>query len=227
MPNEAPINEVITLQKQGRTIAQITKELQNKGYSLQEINEAINQASIKSGVGGPSVPEPPTSTDDMQESILRPQEMPLPPTPEMPPAPTFQPQPAAQSYPQFQPAMAPAMPAEPSISYEDVQSLVEEVIEEKWKELMVTIGDIPSWKSETMNDLEAVKQEILRIERRFEDMQTAIFGRVKEYGSSMQDLGSEMKALEKVFEKIIEPMTTNIKDLERLTGELKTRKQAI
>jgi len=213
LPNEAPINEVITLQKQGRTIAQITKELQNKGYSLQEINEAINQASIKSGVGGPLVPEPPTSIDNMQESILRPPEMPLPPTPDMP------------SYPQFQPAMAPAMPSEPSITYEDVQSLVEEVIEEKWKELMITIGDIPSWKSQTMNDLESVKQELLRVERRFEDMQTAIFGRVKEYGTSMQDLGSEMKALEKVFEKIIEPMTTNIKELERITGQLKTKSE--
>ena len=225
MPNEAPINEVITLQKQGRTIAQITKELQNKGYSLQEINEAINQASIKSGVGGPLVPEPPTSIDNMQESILRPPEMPLPPTPDMPPAPTLSPQPAMPSYPQFQPAMAPAMPSEPSITYEDVQSLVEEVIEEKWKELMITIGDIPSWKSQTMNDLESVKQELLRVERRFEDMQTAIFGRVKEYGTSMQDLGSEMKALEKVFEKIIEPMTTNIKELERITGQLKTKSE--
>jgi len=217
LPNEAPINEVITLQKQGRTIAQVTRELQNKGYSLQEINEAINQASIKSGVGGPTVPEPPTPIENMQESILRPQEMPPAPTPDMP-----SPQPAP-AYPQYQPAMAPAMPAEPSITYEDVQSLVEEVIEEKWKELMTTMGDIPSWRSQVMNDLEAVKQELLRVERRFEEMQSAIFGKVKEYGSSMQDLGSEMKAFEKVFEKIIEPMTTNIKELERITGQLKVK----
>ncbi len=221
MPNEAPINDVLGLQKQGRTIAQVTKELQNRGYSLQEINEAINQASIKSGVGMPTVPEPPTPMEDMQESILRPLEMPPAPMPEMPPAPQAAP---APSYPQFQP-LPQAAPSEiTSINYEDVQSLVEEVIEEKWKEMMSSLGDIPSWRSNMANDIESVKQELMRVERRFEDMQSAMFGKVKEYGSSMQDLGSEMKALEKVFEKIIEPMTTNLKELERITGQLKAKR---
>lgn len=224
MPKEVPTNEVLALQRSGRTTADITKTLEAKGYPLQSINDAINQANIKSGVEG-SMPEAPRVAKDiesMQESILEPPEAPpapyapeqMPPTPEATPTPT---------YPQFQPVTMPqpAMPAEPSISYEDVQSLVEEVIDEKWKELTAKIGDIPSWKSEMSSDTESIKQELLRVERRFEDLQTAIFGKVKEYGTSMRDLGTEMKAMEKVFEKILEPLTTNIKELERITGQLK------
>ncbi len=221
MPKEVPTNEVLALQRSGRTTADITKALEAKGYSIQSINDAINQANIKSGVEG-SIPEAPRAAADiesMQESVLEPPEAPYAPEP-MPPTPEAAPEP---TYPQFQPVTMPqpARPAEPSISYEDVQSLVEEVIDEKWKELIAKVGDIPSWKSEISNDTESIKQELLRVERRFEDLQTAIFGKVKEYGSSMRDLGTEMKAMEKVFEKILEPLTTNIKELERITGQLK------
>lgn len=227
MPKEVPTNEVLALQKSGRTTADITKALEAKGYPLQSINDAINQANIKSGVEG-SMPEAPRIAKDienMQESILEPPEAPQAPyAPEMPPTPEQEATPTP-AYPQFQPVTMPqpAMPAEPSISYEDVQSLVEEVIDEKWKELTAKIGDIPSWKSEISNDTESIKQELLRVERRFEDLQTAIFGKVKEYGTSMRDLGTEMKAMEKVFEKILEPLTTNIKELERITGQLKSK----
>lgn len=228
MPNGSPTptDEVVSMQKSGKTVRQITDALQKKGYSLEQVNEAINQANIKSGVEG-GVPlefAPPQPLETMQESVLVPPtpeglEAPAPPTPEQPAAPSYIPQ-----APRIMPQQPMPMQQEPSINYEDVQALVEEVIDERWKELLVNIGDIPTWKSEMTNDVEAIKQELLRVERRFEDLQTAIFGKVKEYGVSMKDLGAEMKAFEKVFEKILEPMTTNIKELEKITGQLKAKK---
>ncbi|MFH0752811.1 MAG: hypothetical protein V1914_04430 [archaeon] len=225
MPNEVPTDEVLTLQRAGKSTSDITKDLETKGYSLQNINDAINQANIKSGVEGavPQAPKAAADVETMQESILQPPTAPTPTPEAMPPSPEATPTPM---YPQVQPSIMqqPLMPAEPNINYEDIQALVEEVIDEKWKELISKVGDIPTWKSEISNDTEAIKQELLRVEKRFEDLQTAIFGKVKEYGSSMKDLGSEMKAMEKVFEKILEPMTTNIRELERLTTQLKERK---
>jgi len=225
LPNEVPTDEVLTLQRAGKSTSDITKDLETKGYSLQNINDAINQANIKSGVEGavPQAPKAAADVETMQESILQPPTAPTPTPEAMPPSPEATPTPM---YPQVQPSIMqqPLMPAEPNINYEDIQALVEEVIDEKWKELISKVGDIPTWKSEISNDTEAIKQELLRVEKRFEDLQTAIFGKVKEYGSSMKDLGSEMKAMEKVFEKILEPMTTNIRELERLTTQLKERK---
>jgi len=48
-------------------------------------------------------------------------------------------------------------------------------------------------------------------------------GKSKEYGETMINIHSEMKALEKVFEKILEPLTDNIKELQRLTQDLKKK----
>ena len=38
------------------------------------------------------------------------------------------------------------------------------------------------------------------------------------------NINNEMKAFEKVFEKILNPMTENIRELSRITNKLKTKK---
>lgn len=121
----------------------------------------------------------------------------------------------------------PSMPSPQSFSYDDVQSVVEEIIEDKWKDLVTSIGDVTVWKSQISDDLEATKQELLRLGSRFDAVQAALVGKVGDYESSMRSLSSEMKALEKVFEKIIEPLTSNIKELNRITEDLreKTKKK--
>ena len=70
----------------------------------------------------------------------------------------------------------------------------------------------------------SIKQELLRVEERFEQLQTAVLGRVKDYDEGIRGVHTEMKALEKVFEKILEPLTSNIKDLEKITEALKKSK---
>ena len=49
-------------------------------------------------------------------------------------------------------------------------------------------------------------------------------GKVNEYGEGIKDVGAEMQAIEKVLEKIIAPMTRNIKELSKITEELKKKK---
>ncbi len=120
-------------------------------------------------------------------------------------------------------AEMPNMPSPQTMSYDDIQSIVEEVIDEKWRDLMTSVGDIGAWKSQISDDLEATKQEIVRLQQRFDAIQAAITGKVSEYESAMKGLSGEMKALEKVFEKILEPLTANIKELGRITEDLREK----
>ena len=75
------------------------------------------------------------------------------------------------------------------------------------------------------DDLEGAKQELLRIQSRFDTMQAAMVGKVGEYEGSMRDLSTEMKALEQVMGKILEPLTSNIKELGRIVEDLRARKK--
>jgi len=254
MPEEIPTNEVIRLKNSGQSNEQITHILQSKGFKPYQISEAINQAEIKKGVEAQMQPQTPEDkpSSKMQISALdkEPGKAPTPPAPQaQQEAPTKAP---SQSIPEIPPPPVPegtvktetkpevsapppvfeggvAAPIIPGQSggletYEDVQAIVEEIIDEKWKEVMASIGDITAWKTQMENDSEAMKQEIIRLSERFDKLQAAVIGKVEDYNKSIKDMGSELKAMEKVFEKILEPLTTNIKELNKITEKLKKKK---
>lgn len=201
MPNlQSAVNKVLEYLKQNRSNEEITNSLEQLGYNLQQISDAINQAKIKLGVEGnmpPSGMEESSYDDDI-------------PIPEQAPQ---------QVQPQYEQSYQ--MPQQQSIGYNDMQALVEEVVEEKWREFIKDVGDIAVWKARVADDMEATKQELVRTQRRLEDLQTAVLGKVKDYNQTVLDINREMKALEQVFGKILEPLTTNIKELQQVTQDLK------
>lgn len=102
-----------------------------------------------------------------------------------------------------------------------VHEIAEAIINEKWQELLSSVGNIAVWKEKVDTNILSIKQEIVRINERFDNLQNAVLGKVKEYDVDMKNVHTEMKALEKVFEKIIEPLTSNVKELGKITKELR------
>lgn len=106
-------------------------------------------------------------------------------------------------------------------SFDVIEEIAEAVISEKWDDLVRGVGDLRLWKEKIDTDLAGVKQEILRTQTRFENLQTAIMGKVSEYGEGVTEISAELKALEKVMEKIINPLTKSVKDLQKITDKIK------
>ncbi len=201
----------------------IVEGLANKGHTYQEISEALNQADIKSGVA--KVSGNFAESGQLQESALSRGSHDDIDIPAPSPGDAVEPEPSS-----FTPSvkMTPSVPIRmppqvPSLSSEDVQELIESIIDDRWQQVVTSVGDISLWKSKVDDDLVAVKQEVLRIEDRMARLQSALVGRVDEYSKSISKVGSEVAALEKVFEKIIEPLSSNIKELNRITQELKRK----
>jgi len=203
--SDLPTAKVQEMMDKGLTNEEITRSLEGQGYNLDQISTAMNQSQI--GGGAPQ---------GMQESTM--EQIPIPKQQEIPVQPMYNEPAPQQDYSQYQ------LPQQQT-SYEDIQAIVEEILEEKWKEFIKDVGDIGMWKSRMSDDLEATKQELVRTQKRLEDLQVAILGKVKDYSKTMQDIGTEMKALEGVFGKILGPLTTNIKDLNKVTEELKKHKK--
>lgn len=206
---EIPVNETLALLNKGLKREEITRSLEAKGYSLQQISDALNQAEIKQGVKG-------MPGQQMQESVMdQDLDIPLPDQAEASQAAPQQQQYSSYQQPQYQ--------AAPSVNYDQIQVLVEQIVEEKWKDMMRSVGDIPVFKARVSDDMEAVKQELMRTQKRLEDLQMAVMGKVKEYNDSVMGIGNDMKALEQVFSKIMEPLVNNVKELDRITQELKKK----
>ncbi len=204
---------------------EVVENLANKGHSYQEISEALNQADIKSGIA--KLPDSYSEFGEMQESALSksgfPQTENIPAPSPSEPAPPLRPVARTEIIPPpVTPQFIPQTQA-PSFSSGDIQELIESVIEDRWQQVVASVGDISLWKSRVDDDLSSIKQEVLRIEDRMAKLQSALIGRVDEYSKSISKVGSEVAALEKVFEKIMSPLTFNIKELERITQELKKK----
>lgn len=104
-----------------------------------------------------------------------------------------------------------------------IEEIAESIVDEKWEDFLEKIGDINLWKENVNNELISVKQEIIRTQDRFTNLQRAILGKVNEYNQSISNISTEMKALEQVFQKILQPLTSNIKELSRITEKLKKK----
>ena len=106
---------------------------------------------------------------------------------------------------------------------EQIEEIAEEIINEKWDQLMADVGDISIWKEKTIEEIEAIKQEIIRLRNSFENLQLSVIGKVNEYNKNIGGMSAEMKALNQVFQKIMEPLTMNVKELGRITEALKKK----
>jgi len=111
-----------------------------------------------------------------------------------------------------------------AMSSDQIQQIIEAVVEEKWDDLTSKVGDLNLWKETLNNDIESIKQEILRLRERINSLQDVMLGKVTEYSKNITSINTEMKALEQVFQRILQPLTSNIRDLNKVTEELKRRR---
>ena len=202
---EPPTEKVKDMKVEGLNDEDIIDALK-PNYSNRDINDAMNQA--KQEIPEDNILEELDkiqSTGDEEELI---EEAPSPDYEETPMTRTNYPSYGVQS----------------SMSSDQMQEIVEAVVEEKWEDLTSKFGDLTIWKETVNNDLEAVKQEVLRLRERINNLQDVMLGKVTEYSKNINTISTEMKALEQVFQRILQPLTSNIKDLNRVTQELKSRK---
>lgn len=106
---------------------------------------------------------------------------------------------------------------------ERIQQLAESIIHEKWEEFNKKVGNIELWKEKVDTNITSLKQELIRTQHRFENVEKAVLNKVTDFNKSMESVTTEIKALEKAMEKIVEPLTSSIKELKKLTEELKKK----
>ncbi|UZE93789.1 MAG: hypothetical protein IB618_03410 [Candidatus Pacearchaeota archaeon] len=241
MPKKTPVNEVLRLIKQGYTDADIIRYLREQDYSPTEINDAMNQAKIKielAETAGMETEVAPaeyaeTAEEEMTPSIMSQEEVEAGPV-YYAPAPAEEEAPAEApveevpltteagypySYPYAYPTEAPGAQVMPSTT--EMEELAEEIINEKWQEFMRKAGDIPEFKTNVKSRLKSAEDRTKRLERAFERLQETTLLRVQEQGRDIKALSTEIGALEGAFSKILEPLTTSVKELIELSEEIK------
>ncbi len=123
-----------------------------------------------------------------------------------------------QAYPQQpQGPMQPPPQPDQSLSNEKIGEIVEAVVQEKWKGVEADLAKTNEWKDEFNNKLSEMSQRIDDIKGSLESLQKAILGKVAEYDENLKGVGTEIRAMEKVFSKVLPTLTDSINKLQRFS----------
>ena len=176
----------------------------------------MQQSIMEEPTGAPQMPAPP-----MQQQMPQ-QQMPQMPAPPPIPIPKEEkPEPEEEIATLQEPQLPIAQLAYNRTNIEEIESLIESVVEEKWRQAMQSFEDFNLWKEKARVEIISIKQELLRVEQRFENMEKAMIGKVHDYDKNILNVGAEIKAVEKVLSKILQPLSQNIRELEIITKKLK------
>ncbi len=199
MPSlQARINE---LKISGRSNSEIIESLKKEGNTSQDIYDAMSQETSSYEL------TPPVPSEEMDSETREEEE-------------EYRPMAEVNDFMPSQKFPAPSrIPERQRI--EDIEEIAESIINEKIEEVSVNINDLSLWREKTSTEIEAIKQEILRIRNHMENLQTSMLGKVEDYKRSIIDVNIEVKTLSKVLEKILQPLTENVKELSRITERLK------
>ncbi len=241
-----PTDKVIAMRSQGLSNNQIIQSLQRSGYDLTVIFNAMNQADIKNGIdygkqGGSTMAE----QDNMQFENAGLPEAPL--GPEQPAgAPMTAPQqqmdvgqygmnPGAEPYSMDQQSYGTNIEPRPDpygqqqnfvpSGYETqrIEELAEAIIDEKWNEIVRSINKIIDWKERVESRVTKLEQRMDDLQKNFELLHKGVLGKVSDYDQNLQQVGAEIKAMEKVFQKVLPSLTENVGELSRITRNMKNK----
>ncbi len=112
-----------------------------------------------------------------------------------------------------------------SSSQPNNEELIEAIIDEKWNELLKDINKIIEWKNRMDQKIAGMDQKITDLKNEFDKLHTAVVGKIGEYDKNILEVGSDIKAMEQVFKKILPSFTENVKELSRITKNVKSKKK--
>ena len=193
----SPVSEVLQLRQQGLSDDIVVDELSQRGYAQQQISEAIAMAD-QSGASGPSAYNPPGV-----------QAMPM-----------AGPMPSAQE-----------MPAQPAYQdnmnnniYERIEEITESMIDERWDDLIAEVMKIIEWKNKMEEKQIKLVNDVEKLKEDFKMLHEAVLGKLEDYDARMQAVGTDLKAVGKVFKDVIPTFVENVKELSSIKEDLKKKR---
>ncbi len=234
------LEKVMQMRQMGQTDSQIIDALRRERVSPKEIHESLSQSKIKSALSQEEMQSPQDYQETQSQENQNFQQM----QPSM--MQVREPQPYEVSQ-QFAPAMEESMqqipssfqsstmpsdsyppPQESSQEYypeytpgsdiETVNEIAEQIAEEKTSQIKKQIESFIKFREEIALDIEKMNERLLKVESTLNELQMAIIGKVGEYGRDIQNIAKEMHATQDSFSKILNPLTDNIRQMQKINS---------
>lgn len=202
------LHDIRSLKQKGYSNNQIIKQLHQQGFSSTQIFDALNQEAIQPTIPGPGAAF--VAGGAMSPQSLNSPASDIPDMQEVPPS-SLAPPPRSRGPRSYTPTSGP-------VSDEEI---IETIIDEKWNDLLEDVQRIISWKERTTEQITTLDQQMKDLKEQFERLHQAVVGKVGEYDQHILQVGAEVKAMEKVFSKVLPTFTESVGELSRVADTMK------
>lgn len=119
-----------------------------------------------------------------------------------------------------------SMQSSPSAAGQDdvygrIEEIAEGIIDEKWDELITEVRKILQWKEKIETSQRKMEMDVAKLKEDFNILHQGVLGKLEDYDTRMRDVGTELKAVGKVFQDTVPEFVQNVKDLSNLTNKIK------
>lgn len=122
------------------------------------------------------------------------------------------------------PSMQPSYQEDAGNIYERIEEIAESMIDEKWDDLILEVKKIVEWKNKVEEKQMKLVNDVEKLKDDFKMLHEAVLGKLEDYDSRMQAVGTDLKAVGKVFKDVIPTFVENVKELSSIKEELKKKK---
>jgi len=212
MAEGIPVQKVIELKSKGADNNKIIDSLRSEGFNFQQIRDAIEQANIKKTVSNPGmdlskeVPKPTTPAPTQNIPVPQMNNTQTAPMPQNTPMQT-----QAQNYASKSQGM----------DLDQVQRILEEIIAEKWSESSKIIQSITEWKAVVNTKIKEFDTRMSEFNTRIDSLNTILGKKADDFNNTMQNVDTEIQALEKALNKLVPTLSDNIGELRNIVGKNK------
>jgi len=122
------------------------------------------------------------------------------------------------------PMPQPPFPPPPAAGEPDmghIEELVEKIVDERWQELQKELTKWNDWRDNVNIRLERMEQSHQDTRNDLDNLHKAIVNKIGEYDKNLIDVGTEIRAMEKVFQKVLPTLTENVNELTRVADQMK------
>jgi hypothetical protein len=101
--------------------------------------------------------------------------------------------------------------------YERIEQITESMIDEKWDELIGEVKKIVEWKEKIEKKQAEISSDLQKLKEDFKTLHQGVLGKIEDYDKRMQDVGTELNAVGKVFKDVVPEFVENVKELRDIT----------
>jgi len=108
---------------------------------------------------------------------------------------------------------------------EEIEEVAEAIVEEKWKDKQKELDKLSEWKEEVNTKLTQLQQQVDDLKNSFNSLHKGLLGKISEYDENLLNVGTEIKAMEKVFSKVLPSLTDSVNKMQRMANNSTSSKK--